>query len=236
MDSKQLNFTLVDIKPSALAKFVLVFDLLYRYMLMRFAKIQGAADALVVVSYLTTCQIIPSFVQEKLYDHLNRLIETMEQLEADQKPDHYDVFEFFCMPPSARREILKIFKQWKQPVSPFYYTSRIRPNVREYVKTKRTQLGAAFGSDTEKAASNKDRKDFDTIGCLFADMDFFKRREPQLASLYEAGPSKHKELEEYIDAKWSINTTLLDADHEATISEDLEKDRKPLRFWLQTMD
>lgn len=84
---------------------------------------------------------------------------------------------------------------------------------------------AAFGP--EDSVSKKDRKDFGAWGCLFADMGFFQRREPELATLYRAcqssaSPPKRKQLEDYLDAKWSVNVTLLASDHEATMNEDLE--------------
>lgn len=219
---KTLHFSLVDIKPAALAKFVLIFHMLIRYATMKGMKTQGHEDVLVVVAYLYTCQVIPPFVLEKLYQHLDLLILLLQD---DQDFAHHEVLPFVYIPPDTRRAILKVFKQWRHPVSSHYAVSRIRPIIRQNVKMTRSRTMAAFGP--EDSVSKKDRKDFDAWGCLFADMDFFQRREPELVTLYQAcqssaSPPKRKELEDYLDAKWSVNVTFLDSDHEATMSEDLE--------------
>lgn len=215
---KKLHFTLVDIKPAALARVVIILHMLIRYVAMRFMKTEGHRDVLVVVAYLYTCQIIPPFVLEKLYQDLDCLIEALET-------DQHDLLPSLYIPPDTRRDILRVMKQWRHPVGSHYHVTRLRPSIRDYVKMRRLQAEAAFGS--EVPVSKKDRKDFDSFGCLFADQDFFRRREPELATLYEAcksdGSRNCKQLEDYIDANWNVNVTLLDADHEVTISEDFAK-------------
>lgn len=124
---KKLHFTLVNVKPAALAKFVIIFDMLMLYSAMKIMKTQGHQDALVVVAYLYTCQIIPPFVLEKLYDHLDRLIEL---LDGDQEVAQHEVMPFIYMPPDTQRAVLKVFEQWRHPMSSHYAVSSIRPTIR----------------------------------------------------------------------------------------------------------
>lgn len=220
---KNMHFTLVDIKPAALAKFLIIIDMLIRFMYMRIMKTGNYRDVLVVVAYLYTCQIIPPFVLEKLHEHIDNLVDV---LDPDIETDQSEVYDFMHIPTDTRRAVLKVLKQWRQPVGSHYSVARIRPHIRDEVKVKRAQKEAAFGKSKE-SVSKQDRKDFDSLGCLFADLDFFRRREPEVVLLYEAyksaEPRTRRELEEYLDAHWSVNVTLLDSDHEATMDEDLAK-------------
>lgn len=220
---KKLHFTLIDIKPAALAKFLIIFDMIVRFSYMKIMKVENHRDALVVISYLYTCQIIPPFVMEKVYQHIDSIVDV---LDPDVETEEHQVYEFIHIPPDTRRAIVKILKQWRQPVGSQYSVARIRPHIRNEVKVKRAQKEAAFSRSRDEG-SEKDRKDFDSVGCLFADKNFIQRREPELAPLHKAyqsaEPHAHQELEEYLDAKWSVNVTLLDSDHEATRHEDLAK-------------
>lgn len=196
---KKLHFTLVDVKPAALAKFIIILDMLIRYSVMKIMKTPGHQDALVVVAYLYTCQIIPPFVLQKLYDHLDRLIEL---LDGGQDIAQHEVMPFIYIPPDIQRAVLNVFKQWRHPISSHYAVACARPTIWENVKMKRSHTAAAFGP--ERSVSKKDRKDFNSWGYVFADMNFFKRREPELATLYEACHSnashKQEQLEEYLNA------------------------------------
>lgn len=215
---KRIHFTLVDIKPASLAKFVLIHKILFQCTAEDSWDSARRTDALVASIYLYTCQIVPPYVLELLYGYLDHLVEALDS-------DQGDVVPGLCISPDTRRAISRVMKQWRQPLGSHYSVSRLRPHIREAAKLWPSMSEEAFGP--EIVVSKKDRKDFDSFGCLFADQAFFQRHEPRLVALYSAyessGSRKRKRLEEYIDANWKVNVTLLDSDHEATMSGDLAK-------------
>lgn len=230
---KKLHFTFVDIKPAALAKFVVIFHLLTQSNIMTFQNGPDHLDALVVIAYLYTCQIIPPFVLEKLYECFDVLI---KELDPDTWGDKDDVSQWIYMPPGTRRAIVKVLKQWRHPMGSHYSVSRLRPAILRIVKEFARQRPARFGSN-KPMGTKKDRRDFDEFACLFADLDFFQRREPEFANLYKAyqtaNPRKSKDLQDYLDAHWHVNVTLLDSDQEATMDEDLLKIE---RYWANNCE
>lgn len=214
---KKIHFTILDLKAAALAKMIIIVDMLSRYSVMKFLKTKGHEDALIVASYVYCCQFLPPFVFEKLQEHIDHLIEALEAGEED-------LFPYLYVPPSSLHQVMRVLKQWKEPLSNHYSVPRARTFVRCKVKSNRQQAEMYFGP-SPRVPSTKDRKDFDALGVVFADQDFIQRREPRLGELYaayESGSSVHmKDIEDYLDVTWKVNVTLLDSDHEATRNENL---------------
>lgn len=102
----KIHFTLVDLKPAALARMVIIINLLSRYSNMKFLKTEGHEDALIVASYLYCCQIVPPFVFGKLQEHLDQMVETLEGGEEDP-------FPYLYVPPSSLQQVLRVLKQWR---------------------------------------------------------------------------------------------------------------------------
>ncbi|ROW07056.1 hypothetical protein VPNG_06673 [Cytospora leucostoma] len=84
---ENIHFTILDLKPAALARTIIVFDILSRYSTIKYLKTEGHEDALKVASYVYTCQILPPFVFEKLQQHLESLTESLEEGEEDPFPE-----------------------------------------------------------------------------------------------------------------------------------------------------
>ncbi|ROV89746.1 hypothetical protein VSDG_08634 [Cytospora chrysosperma] len=214
---KKIHITILDLKPAALAKMIIIVDMLSRYSIMKFLKTKGHEDVLIVSSYVYCCQLLPPFVFEKMQEHIDHLIEALES--GDDDP-----FPYLYVPPSSLRQVIRVLKQWKEPLSNHYSVPRARTFIRYKVKFNREQAEMYFGPNP-RVPSKKDRKDFDAFGAIFADQDFIERREPRLGELYaayESGDSvQMKDLEEYLDVTWKLNVTLLDSDHEATRNENL---------------
>ncbi|KAK7741805.1 hypothetical protein SLS53_004869 [Cytospora paraplurivora] len=215
---KNIHFTILDLKPAALARTIIIFDMLSRYSIMKYLKAEGHEDALKVASYVYTCQILPPFVFKKLQQHLESLTESLEEGEEDP-------FLYLYVPPSSLSQITRVLRQWQESLSGYYAVARIRPLVRDTVKKRNQERQMHFGLSEAKVT--KDRKDLDALGVIFADDDFVKRREPRLGELYAAyksgGPSQLKDLEQYLDENWKVNVTLLDSDQEAARNWNLEE-------------
>ncbi|KUI63016.1 TPR repeat-containing protein associated with Hsp90 [Cytospora mali] len=187
----RIHFTALDLKPAALARMVIIFDMLSRYSVMKILKTKG---------------------HDALIEHIDQLLEAFEA-------DNEDPFPYLYLPPNSLHQVVRVLKQWREPLSSYYAVSRARAFVRDKVKFNRQQKEMYFGP-TPTVQSTKDRKEFDALGVILADKDFIHRREPRLGELYAAyessGSAQMKGLEDYLDGAWKVNVTLLDADQEAT--------------------
>ncbi|KUI64181.1 hypothetical protein VM1G_10953 [Cytospora mali] len=73
----RIHFTVLDLKPPALARLIIIFGMLSRYSTMKILKTKGHEDALIVAAYVYCCQIVPPFVFEKLQEHIDQLLEAV---------------------------------------------------------------------------------------------------------------------------------------------------------------
>lgn len=214
---KKMHITASDLKPAALARMIIVLDMLVRYSVMKLTNAPGHGDVLTVVSYLYTCQIVPPFVIEKLQEHIDRLIEVLEAGD-DPVPCLY-------IAPQSRRAIVRAMRQWVHTLSRHYRVSRIRPCLRNVLQVRRMQVERMVGPTETR--SKEDEKDFNQLGVIFAKKDFIDRREPGLGALYSAYKAgvatQRKALEDHLDRNWKVNVTLLDPDGEAARTGDLAK-------------
>jgi Domain of unknown function (DUF4470) len=216
---KSLHFTILDLKPAALARTVIILDMLQRYGFMKLLKTPGCDDALVVIAYLYSCTVIPPFVNDKLQEHITHLLPV---LETDDEP----VSNWLFIPSKARRQIAYVLKQWQQPMEGVYRPSNIRSVVRmklDLGEAQRRSIG--FTPDRRHVKGfESDQKVFDELTVLLPLKDFADRREPELSPLMATYQSRQKNaaqlLSDYINETWKTNATLIDMDYEKTRQPD----------------
>ncbi|WDK21941.1 tetratricopeptide [Colletotrichum graminicola] len=201
------HFTILDINATALARTLVILDMVIRYAIMRCAKMPRIEDALTVMSYIYSSAVVPAFVAEKLEEHVKSVIDELE--------GEGDVLEIFFIPRDTRNKIIKKLKQWIQPLADDYALKNLRPAVL-------------------KTALKDSTKEFRELGVLFAGDVFIGRREPALRPLLDAFRSNvqgaKQILEGYIDSHWKTNPTLLDMDYEARRDDVLDTSAPPRKF------
>lgn len=219
---KSVHITVLDLKPAALARTLIFFDMMITYFMLKTKKTPGIEDAPVIMAYLYAGHVIPAAVNEKLQTHIEGLVEA---LETDEK-----IFDWLFVPASTRKEVAYVLKQWQKPLEANYYRA---PTVRRTVgnRLRRDKVKAAmFFGDTSRLEDlpgfAKDRKTFDELTVLLPSKAFAERRDPPLVALmqrYYERRSKDAatQLANHVDTTWVTNLTLIDFDHiESTRSGD----------------
>ncbi|KAI9149886.1 hypothetical protein HJFPF1_09632 [Paramyrothecium foliicola] len=196
-----IHITIVDHKPAVMARTLLILGMIHRYITLRTSGIPEHEDALKVLSYVYTCQVIPAFALEKLHEQIELLITELEM----------GFFAFSCIQVAKQcaPAIIRVLKQWQKGPSNQHTVAIVRKTV-----TTMPKLGMLI--DEEGMGSGFDRKCFKELGVLFASNKFIKRREPNLLGMvaqYKENGRK-RELSEYVDAHWKLNPTMFDDDFE----------------------
>ncbi|GKT49671.1 uncharacterized protein ColSpa_09852 [Colletotrichum spaethianum] len=150
-------------------------------------------------------------------EHIKTLI---DELEGDE-----DVMAMFLIPRGTRDQIIKKLKRWLRPLGDNYTPKKLRPAVIDnFLRSE--QHGQSLFGEARWPEVNDSTKEFRELGVLFAEDVFIDRREPALRPLLDAFRSdaegSKQALEEYIDANWRTNPTILDMDYESRRYEGLE--------------
>lgn len=209
---RKAHFTLLDINATALARMLVMFDMVYQYGAMKLAKLPRIEDALTVMGYLYSSAFIPAFVAQKMEEHIRTLIDELESGE--------DILETIYVPQETRDEVIRKLKRWLEPLGDDYSPKKIRTAVvRNFIKTEQHRKDV-FGEEAVDAhpdSKNKEQ-DYRDFGVIFAPDVFIERREPALRPLLDAfrsgSKNSKKTPEEYIDSNWKTNPTVLDMDYE----------------------
>ncbi|KAL8404449.1 hypothetical protein RB594_009340 [Gaeumannomyces avenae] len=195
----KIHITMLDIKPAALARTLIILDMAQQFAIMKVAKTPGHEHALVNMSYLFSSPFLPPFVVEKLKGQLQSLIKALEEGEA--------LLKFLYIPPDTRRRVLQVLRQWNAPLPLQFRSKWTRAGARGDGKNARPKTGQVGGLDA-------DGKTFDDLMAIFASEDYISRREPALSPLlaaYRKGePGARDKLEEYLAATWTPNPTFID--------------------------
>lgn len=226
---KDIHITILDLKPAAIARTLIFFDIMMMYVMLKTKDIPGIEDAPAIMAYLYAGHVIPAAVNEKLQTHIKGLIEA---LETDDK-----IFDWLFVPASTRKEVAYVLRQWQKPLEADYYRApTIRRAVGKILKSDRAKAALFFGDVTrheDLQGFEQDRKTFDELTILLPSKAFAERRDPPLVALmqqyYEGGSQDAaNQLANYVDATWVTNLTLIDFDH-------IESTRSGDRAWGSTL-
>lgn len=207
------HFTLVDINAAAIARTLIMFDMVLQYALVRSQDLPRIEDALTVMGYVYSSAFIPPFVASKLQEHIGAMIDRLE--------DGNDVLGFLYVPEETRAQVIHKLKQWSQPLGDDYTPKKMRSAVLRNFKRSEQQRKMIYGDDSVDEKTQPGQQayhDFRELGVVFANDVFVGRREPELPALladFRSGrPEGKQKLEEHIDARWEMNPTVLDMDYE----------------------
>lgn len=202
----KLHFTLVDLKPAALARV-----LIFLYMMIRGETevVQGdprGDDCFLDMAYLFSCQIIPPWVEARLQTSISELIKRLEG-EGD------DVLEFVFVAENDRKPLARVLRQWQHPWPGLSNAREVRKFVKPRQRSDRLRAEALFGG--KRDGSNKSEKaDFENLTVVLPPAAVAERRETSLvkplADYRSTGDIKG--LRQHIRSNWRVNNTLIDYD------------------------
>jgi hypothetical protein len=210
---KSAHFTMLDLKPAAIARTLIFIDMMTLYTLMKFQRVPGVEDATTVMAYLYFGQVIPPAVNAKLQECIKQILPLVES--------DGEIFQWFFMDVSTRKQVAHVLKQWQQPMP--YGPKPIRRVVRKRLQETRKRREAFMGPG--RLEKTPERKTWEELTVMLPPKAFAKNREPQLVPLvekyYKGSKSAAKELDEYIDATWVTNPTMIDVDYLTSSRKDL---------------
>lgn len=211
-----VHFTIVDINAAALARTVVLFDMILRYGYMKFKKMPRIEDALTVMAYAFSSAVIPPFVLDKMMEHIKSLA---DQLEDDADLPASSVMGTLYLPKETRVQVLHKLKQWAQPLGDEWAPESLRTHLKTALSNDRAALDAPdFYPASKKKPPSQCEQECNALGVIFPEQPFLTRREPELIPLLEDFRAKKLKaktaLGKHIDSHWKTNPLVIDLDSE----------------------
>lgn len=257
---KNVHGTLVDLKPAALARLLILLKLMSE---VQCKQMRGPEawdpldrDTLWAASYLFLGHVIPPWVHA-------RLLSTIAVLITDLENGSTGAMKWVTISPSTVPHVLRHLRYWAEPLDKLYSTQNIRDIVAiavGHTRERRRMNGLAesdYFDGPPPPCCQRDIEIFNRATIVPPPAEFVTRHEPGLHQVLSSckAPRYEKiiDLKQYIDAKWKTNMTLLDMDWEAkefrnrdvpfpdeespwhTISRLTPTDRVPLDMMSSTM-
>lgn len=217
---KSIHFTLLDIKAPALARTLIMFELLMEYCILkaRDPSEDTGNMVLLAMSYIYAGQILPPLVYEKLQEIIERLI--MGLKEDTEEP----LFPWLFVESSSKTQILRHLRHWQQPPTGKFRTENVRKAVVENIQSLRERHTMMFGEDSSRPddmpGTTQDSDLFDEFAFIPPPKRYMAKFEPELLKIL----SRHLDetdgaadaLQQYLDENWKSNITAFDMDWDAT--------------------
>ncbi|KJZ69859.1 hypothetical protein HIM_10759 [Hirsutella minnesotensis 3608] len=220
---RKLHFTVLDLKPAALARVLIFFNMMVRVDTKISEEVPNATDYFLAMAYIFSCQVIPPFVEAKLQRNIRELIKRLEGEDA--------ALQFIYVREHDREPLIRVLRQWQQPWDGI---SKVA-DARKFIKQKHWEGGlrtASYFGQCLEHGPRSERNDFDRFTTLLPPAVVANRREPSLVDpLAEyRSTGKSKKLLQHIDSNWRINNTLIDYDFADRSREQGDERSLPLEF------
>lgn len=203
---KHLHVTMLDINPAALARALILFNMMY--LLDTEVNEQGPhpTSYFPSMAYIFSCQIIPPFA----YVHLQVSIKSLiKRLEGEEKP-----LPFTYVQDCDRERVIRVLKHWQQPWSGLA-TVEAAKKVVEKKNSNNAARARALGGERERGEEHPEKKDIDRFSTLLPSAKLAEEWEPSLSdNLADYRKTGNGEkLQQQIDSTWFVNNTLIDYDY-----------------------
>ncbi|GAB0146017.1 hypothetical protein EsHS_00006429 [Epichloe bromicola] len=217
-----LHFTLVDLKPAALAKVLIFFDMMIRGETEVARGDPRGDDCFLDMAYLFSCQIIPPWVEARLQTSISELIKRLE--------GKGDVLEFVFVPENDRKTLARVLRQWQHPWPGLSNAREVRKFVRPRQHSDRLRAEAFFGKRDRGDKSEK--ADFENLTVVLPPAAVAERRETSLVKPLAdyRSTGNIKGLRQYIRSNWRVNNTLIDYDFADEVRQQGETDFSAIEF------
>lgn len=218
---KSFHFTIVDIKPAAIARDLLIFLLLHDFnsIAVRGQEVRIRSKLLPCLYYTYLAPVMP----RQISDILQRRIKTMIKMLEDRKP----LPPFLDVPKLYRPAILRVLRQWQAEASEEYPTARVR---RAAIVTRKEQKlheqmramhsGHAPPQDATPQECVKEKQFYEATGLLPLRRNTYEVYSPELHNCIEGhcdSAAKYvvdstSRAIKICDETWATNVTMVDLD------------------------
>jgi hypothetical protein len=214
---KTIHFTLVELKAPALARTLIVFELLAEFLILKSQdRSENAGNmSTLTLAYIYAGHILPPFIYKKLQDVIARMIEALEKDPASP------YFNWLYLEPSTKAQVLHHLRNWQQAPAGKLRTANVRKAVHDNIRSSRVRsmmMLGDFGQPPETTGTAQDRELFENFTFIPPPQRYMAKIEPKLLELITAQAEKKggssQALETYLDDEWQTNITILDIDWE----------------------
>ncbi|KAK5131715.1 hypothetical protein LTR08_000603 [Meristemomyces frigidus] len=211
MDGKCFHFTVVDHKPAAIARDILVLLMLDE--ISKNASVHALEDnqmiAIICLYYTYLAPIMPDWVYHMLQTYIAKAMSALES------PAEFPTF--LDVPQLYRAGVSSILREWQSEVQEEYPTKRVRLEaIRQRLRdrTQRTLRTGKLGLEAPKDCE-KQEAFYRATGVLFMEFGGKPMHGTQLNAAYSEFDEKspdtfNAELLEGLDTAWRTNVTLVD--------------------------
>lgn len=235
---KELHFTLVDLKPAALARILILLRLMSQLPTSEELGGQVSQDLTWAMAYLYVGHIVPPFVHATLSKSISDLIGVLER-NSPKNP----FLKWIVMSEDTRAQVLQHLRLWSEPLEDLYRPMNMRTNVHAAVHDARMcrMMNGRMDADPTPATCEEDEAIFDKFTTTPPPEAFIRRHEPQIAPMLEQMRSKKRSTREqagrnfddYINNNWNANMTMIDLVWEAKKERNFEVNRPAGLEWTK---
>ncbi|KAG8166940.1 hypothetical protein KVR01_002629 [Diaporthe batatas] len=211
---KELHFTLIDLKPAALARILVMLRLMSQ--LPKGLKGQETSNLTWTIAYLFVGHVVPPFVHATLSKTILNLIDILER---DSPKSAF--LKWVIMSEDTRAQVLQHLRLWSEPLDDLYRPENIRKTTQAAMRDQgmRRMLNGLMDIDPPTpAAFEEDEAIFDEFTITPPPEAFVRLHEPQLAPILEQMRSKKqatreqagRKLDDHINKHWRTNVTMID--------------------------
>ncbi|KAM0322180.1 hypothetical protein ACHAQA_009670 [Verticillium albo-atrum] len=193
---RQWHFTLLDIKPSVIAR-----NLVFLCMLDQLPESEDLKSSWAyTVAYLYGTYIVPPSVNSRLETTMRQMVAALELTGQ--------VLDYVYLPPVCRDPVIRALKFWLTPLSESFSVRTLR----------------GMSSATEEAKEDKD--DLAHFGVLFPPVEDVAEVDPLIRDLLAGHRAKKNgaasKLRRHIDQTWEINRTIIDYDWYLSVADNVK--------------
>ncbi|KAI1498753.1 hypothetical protein F5X99DRAFT_431519 [Biscogniauxia marginata] len=203
----RLHFTLLDLKPAAIARNLLVFELLSEY------SAVALDETMACIIYVYASQIMPPFAYREMQKALSSVIRKLEE----GKP----LLDWLYVPESQQGSICHHLRSWQKDLYGKYDTASFKEWASEQARKQVINQFRAQGKmpNTVLPGAEKEGELFATFGFMAPNDQLLRKHESTLENLigkFQGGkPNSRERLSDYLDKNWKPNVTLIDIDWES---------------------
>lgn len=242
---KELRFTLVDLKPAALARILLVLRLLFQLPSNEEELLNGhdeTQDLTWAIAYLYVGHVVPPFV----HGVLSRSISDLRGVLESNSPN--DPFlKLVVMSENTRKQVLQHLCLWSAPLDALYQPGNTRKIVQAENDIKMHEMKDGL-MDIDLMDIGKTSTELQGDEAIFSKFaitpppePFIRRHEPQIGPILElvrfSRLTTHEEarrnLDEYINQHWKTNMTLIDLVWDSKKERHIHVNRPPGFEWTK---
>lgn len=198
---RKYHATINDIKPSALARDIVLFYLRDDLSQSQSTGGEDQIEQLTVIFYLFVGAVVPQWVSSKIQKAIQRAESALR--------GGTDTLPWIHVRPSDTKSLVRSFQSWQIKKCSACSVSEPISNMTSYVKNEREKEIRKFGEPHRREGCEIETRHFTQTGAHWPPVSMARRHEP-LIEIDRKSTSGLKKYKEHVCRNWRVNVTMLD--------------------------